>query len=338
MENLKMIRLSIIVPIYNVELYLRKCVDSLLCQDLPKDEYEIILVDDGSTDNSGAIADELAGKRQSGGENIGPEIRVLHQKNAGVAVARNNGVVVARGAFVAFLDADDWWTPDHARKMLELADLYPDAGLYSCRYWYVKHGRNEDRITNLVWTDRAQKVARCGCINYFRSYYEGGAMPVCMDTAMFHKSVFEQMGGFPLGIALGEDFLLWAKTALYYPVAYRDECLAYYNNDVPMAFRLTKKLHAPERHMLFCLGELEMADNVDLQHLLDKLRASGLLAYWMDTTYHAQAAKELAKIDWTHLPPSARKPYDTPIAVLKLKRLLLTLASRCKQFCLTLNN
>lgn len=105
-------KLSIIVPIYNVAPYLRKCVDSLLAQDIS--DYEIILVDDGSTDDSGNIADEIvkeamsiATNRQSPIANH-PTLSVIHQENAGLSAARNAGVAKAQGEYIWFVDSDDY--------------------------------------------------------------------------------------------------------------------------------------------------------------------------------------------------------------------------------------
>ena len=106
-------KLSIIIPVYNVEKYLRKCVDSLLAQDLPVEDYEIILVDDGSTDGSVAICDEYAQLVKS--EKLivkSINIRVIHQANAGVGAARNAGLKVAKGEYVCFVDSDDYWEPN----------------------------------------------------------------------------------------------------------------------------------------------------------------------------------------------------------------------------------
>lgn len=93
-------KLSIIVPIYNVAAYLRKCVESLLNQDYS--DYEIILVDDGSTDESGKIADSLACEQP----NI---IRTIHQVNQGLSGARNTGTDAALGEYIVFVDSDDYW-------------------------------------------------------------------------------------------------------------------------------------------------------------------------------------------------------------------------------------
>ena len=94
-------KLSFIIPVYNVASYLRKCVDSLLAQDY--DDYEIILVDDGSTDGCADICDEYVKS---------PIIRVLHRKNGGLSAARNSGIKVAQGEYLCFVDSDDYWQPN----------------------------------------------------------------------------------------------------------------------------------------------------------------------------------------------------------------------------------
>ena len=100
-------KLSIIVPIYNVAPYLRKCVDSLLVQDIS--DYEIILVDDGSTDDSGAIADELVHAFSLSPLASRLQLRVIHQSNAGLSAARNTGIAAATGDYIMFVDSDDYW-------------------------------------------------------------------------------------------------------------------------------------------------------------------------------------------------------------------------------------
>lgn len=94
-------KLSIIVPVYNAEKWLRRCVDSLLNQDLPREDYEIILVDDGSTDGSLKICDEYLAAHPG-------LVRVIHQPNSGVSMARNAALDAAVGDYVMFVDADDY--------------------------------------------------------------------------------------------------------------------------------------------------------------------------------------------------------------------------------------
>lgn len=108
-----MLKLSVIIPVYNVAPYVRKCVESVLAQDLDPKDYEVILVDDGSTDGSGAICDELA---QSTIHNSPPgaqsTIYVIHQENQGLSAARNAGIAVAKGKYIQFVDSDDYLEPN----------------------------------------------------------------------------------------------------------------------------------------------------------------------------------------------------------------------------------
>ena len=110
-------KLSIIVPIYNVAPYLRKCVDSLLAQDIS--DYEIILVDDGSTDNSGAIADEISDAFRLSPLASRLQLRVIHQPNAGLSEARNTGTRAAKGEYIMFVDSDDYLQPNVLRTLME---------------------------------------------------------------------------------------------------------------------------------------------------------------------------------------------------------------------------
>lgn len=93
-------KLSIIIPVYNVEKYVEKCISSCIKQDLPKEEYEIIVVNDGSPDNSLAIVESIASNQ--------PNINVISQANQGLSGARNTGLKAAKGDFVWFVDSDDW--------------------------------------------------------------------------------------------------------------------------------------------------------------------------------------------------------------------------------------
>ena len=94
--------LSIIVPVYDVEKYLQKCIDSILAQTLT--DFELILVEDGSPDNCPALCDAAAAKDA--------RIRVIHQKNGGLSAARNAGLDVARGEWIGFVDSDDYIAPE----------------------------------------------------------------------------------------------------------------------------------------------------------------------------------------------------------------------------------
>lgn len=93
-------KFSIIIPVYNVEKYIARCLDSCVNQDIPKDEYEIIIVNDGSPDGSQAIAEQYMAEY--------PNIKLINQENGGLSVARNNGFKASIGQYVWFVDSDDW--------------------------------------------------------------------------------------------------------------------------------------------------------------------------------------------------------------------------------------
>ena len=328
-------KFSVIIPLYNKAPYIRKALESVLAQTYA--DYELIIIDDGSTDGSAEIAEAILQDPASRLIASSPH-RLIRQANSGVSAARNNGVAQAQGDYIAFLDADDWWEPTYLERMAQLIEDYPEAGLYACNYVYYKPGKTHVALD-----------IPTGYINYPKAYYEGGAMPVWTGAAIMPRAVFDEMGGFPVGIKLGEDFLLWAKIALQYPVAFLNEPLAYYNNDVPVNLRATRNLHHPNNHMLFRMevigdenskadtntySQLPIANRptkADWKSLLDKLRVSGLLDYWIDSRYHYVAAQELAKVDWSQQPDSVKRIYKTPIWLLKVKRQVMTWGSAVKQ-------
>lgn len=125
--------LSVIIPIYNVEAYLPVCLDSILAAGI--EDIELLLIDDGSTDGSGALCREYAGKH--------PYIRWISQRNLGPSAARNRGLELAQGEYVAFFDGDDYIAPGALRKTAALLRQYPGAE---------------------VWVSDFCRVSDCGCI------------------------------------------------------------------------------------------------------------------------------------------------------------------------------
>ena len=107
-----MIKVSVIVPVYNVEKYLNKCLDSLLCQSL--NDIEIVLVEDGGMDKSLEIAREYAEKHQN-------VKLIVHETNRGIGKARNDGIEAAEGEYLTFVDSDDYVSSDYCEKFYEFA-------------------------------------------------------------------------------------------------------------------------------------------------------------------------------------------------------------------------
>lgn len=132
--------ISVIVPVYNVADYLPECMESILRQD--HTQLEVILIDDGSTDDSGAICDQYAARDH--------RVRVIHQKNAGAAAAKNAGLRIATGAYLAFADSDDYLEPDAYSHMLEMI-RQSQADAAECSFRYISKTISEDQI---LYSDR----------------------------------------------------------------------------------------------------------------------------------------------------------------------------------------
>lgn len=335
---------SIIIPLYNKASYVIRTLDAVLAQTYT--DYECIIVDDGSTDNSAEVVKQWLSRLSPPFTDIhrlSPIFTVITQPNAGVSAARNRGIAEAKGKYIAFLDADDWWAPTFLEEMMHLIEEYPDAGLYAGNYIYYKPGKTHIAVPFVCDAEGTTQKADgwSGYINYPKSYFLGSAMPVTSISVMIPKYVLDAVGGFPVGIRLGEDFLTWSRIAMLYPVVFVNRPLAYYNNDVPASARATRNLHAPAAHMLWHLdwienAECKMQNAEDWKSLFDKLRVTGLMPYWMDRQYHDLAAAELSKVDWSALsvwPQAAhyRRQYAQPIWWLCVRNRLLSFGSVVKE-------
>ena len=157
-----MSQISIIVPVYDVELYLRKCIDSILAQTLT--DFECILIDDGSPDNCPAICEEYAAKDS--------RIIVIHQKNAGVSAARNAGLDIARGEWIGFVDSDDWCDPGMFEFLLRNSENN-EADISICGFHYITTDSNSfikiKKCHNLLMNSM-DAIKKLFSIGYFGAY------------------------------------------------------------------------------------------------------------------------------------------------------------------------
>lgn len=300
-------RFSVVIPLYNKAPYVAKAIGSVLSQTFT--DYELIIVDDGSNDNSADIALDAVEGREN--------CRVVRQENAGVSVARNNGVVVSKGDCLCFLDADDWWNPRFLEEMDQLIRQFPDAGIYGANYTIVNDTRHKTRVAQIGVEDGFEK----GYINYCQAYAKTMYMPLWTGAVCMPRSVFDEMGGFPQGIKLGEDFLLWIHTALKHKVVFLNKPLAYYNQDVDAANRGVGHLHNPQEHMLWNLTDLEPLEAIDKDYkqLVDNLRTYDMMPYLLDKRYRDVARAELNKVDWSRQSKITVREYKRSIGYLRIK-------------------
>jgi len=194
---------SVVIPLYNKAPYIERALRSVLAQTFQ--DFEIIVIDDGSTDDGAEIVKGILVAR----------IRLIQQKNAGVSAARNKGIELANADLIAFLDADDEWKPEFLETILRLKKKFPEAGAYATAYEEVfPSGKivvpKFRAIPSPPWEGIIPR--------YFRSAL--GPPPVCTSAVAVPKSVFGEVGDFPIGEPLGEDLDMWGRIALKYPIAF----------------------------------------------------------------------------------------------------------------------
>lgn len=312
-------KFSVVIPSYNKVEYIERAINSVLCQSEP--DFELIVVDDGSTDGTYEKAREIL-------ENRAENCVVLRQKNAGVADARNNGANFSKGQYISFLDADDWWEPDYLQEMSILIKEYPQAGMYGSGYYIVKNGHK--RIAPIG----VPLGFKRGIINYCRTYSNTMCMPISSSSVTIPRDVFLGSGGFERGISLGEDFLLWIRLALKYPVVFINLPLSNYFQDIPPRKRATRRLHEPSKHMIWNMDFLQEDElrNRDLKVLLDKIRANGLFRFYLSKEYHDLAVKKMECIDWSNVSSGLYDFYHSSLFYQRVKFKCREYASRLKQF------
>ena len=193
-------RFSVVIPLYNKAPYIAKAINSVLSQTFT--DYELVIVDDGSKDDSA----EIAAKAIEGRQNC----RLIRQENAGVSMARNNGIAASHGDYLCFLDADDWWEPTFLEEMSKLIGEFPEAGICGTNYTIVNETKKKTRVAKIGVEEGFEK----GYINYCRVYAKTLYMPLWTGAVCIPRKVFDEMQGFPQGIKLGEDFMLWIRIAL----------------------------------------------------------------------------------------------------------------------------
>ena len=207
-------KISIIVPVYNVERYLRQCIDSILAQTYT--DFELLLIDDGSPDNSGNICDEYAKKD--------PRIRVFHKPNGGVSTARNMGIDNAKGEYISFIDADDYVEPNFLEEMLNAMNRY-NADLVCCGVWV---GVKADGSYVSIRSTASDKVfnRKEGLIEMFAM----DSFHVWPYNKLYKASIIKGNGlKFPVGIRYSEDQVFVTRyIMLCFKVVYISKVLYHY--------------------------------------------------------------------------------------------------------------
>jgi len=208
--------IAVAVSLYNKEGAIGETLASVSRQSLPP--AEVVVVDDGSKDGSAREAERA-------GRGI-PGFKLVRQPNSGVGVARNRGAAESRSPWIAYLDGDDIWLPDHLAELAALVKEFPDAPMAATAFREI--GRRPGRANG----------ARHRAIDYFLEIALG-RFPFFTSTVLINRQIFDKVGGYPIGKTLGEDVALWGLLAMEGDIALssRVTCL-YRHSDVGLSHTL----------------------------------------------------------------------------------------------------
>ena len=203
-------RISVVIPSYNRAQHIEKAIDSVFEQKM--ENIEIILVDDGSTDNTREIIQKKYGDR----------VRYFYQENQGSPGARNTGIKNARGDYVAFLDSDDYWRPDKLERQLALINEHPEYGLVASRCAKIQYAGNLKKSNRpLSYQGRRGKS---GWV--LKDLFEKNFIRT--SSVMIRKDCFDSVGLFDEELLQTQDYDLWLRMAAEYPVGFINEALTVY--------------------------------------------------------------------------------------------------------------
>lgn len=296
---------SIVIPLYNKANYIESTLNSVLNQTFT--DYEIIIINDGSTDN-GEI--KVLGFNDS-------RIHLYNQKNQGASVARNLGIEKANSDYIAFLDADDLWMANHLETLKTLIQNFSNAGIFASRYELVfNNGKNYIPKFNGIATDFEGIVS---------DYFEASlTYPISTSSSIvIPKYVFKETGYFKPAISSGQDVDMWIRIASKYPVAISNKVTAsylhYIENSLSKTPILDKKLKDFNDYK-----QLEES-NPSLKKYLDHYRIEYALQYKI--AGENKKSKELFKnILKENISFKIKAIYSLPrfilIFLLKIKKLL----------------
>jgi glycosyltransferase involved in cell wall biosynthesis len=287
---------SVVIPLYNKANYIQSCLESVLKQ--THKEFEVILVNDGSTDGSEAVVERFQDSR----------IRLVHQENKGASAARNKGVSLAKHEWIALIDADDYWYPNHLEELQNTIEQFPKADVVCNNYEILL---DNDFIKQPAFSIEYPLKAQ-----YIEDYFKGSLIdPIAWTSALsFTSSIFKKVGEFDTNIKSGQDIDLMVKFGLAATIAFNPKVTMRYHrkteNNLSDDTVLREKLSYIDNH------RSEEKKNPSLQQYMDINRFS--LAIQAKMAQDKALFKELVgRLDIHHLNSKQKLLLKTPANVLK---------------------
>ena len=246
---------SVIIPLYNKEIFIENTIKSILNQNFT--DFEVIIVNDGSTDTGEEKVLQFNDSR----------IRYFSKENKGVSSARNYGISVSLSNYIAFIDADDYWFPDFLQEIFQNINQFPEQKVFS-----VAIEIETPQITIPAKYSISKKEG-FRVVNYFEASMK--TTLITASSAVFHKSIFKEIGAFDIELKSGEDTDFWIRIGLFYPILFSSKILVRYVYDPES---LSKKVDFSKK-INFSKFTLKEKNNLKLKKFLDFNRYSLAIKY-----------------------------------------------------------
>ena len=201
---------SVVIPLYNKAAYIEDTLKSVVNQTFK--DFEVIIVNDGSTDNSLEIARSFNDER----------IRIIDQENRGASITRNKGIEKSQSSYIALLDADDIWYENHLEELKKLIEKFPNAGLF-CTNYEIDYSGKFVKPASFNF----EYESKCKIIEDFFDANIINFIPSSSSTA-FKKSFFQNVGAYDINLTTAQDLDLWIKMALKHKVAFNPKITMMY--------------------------------------------------------------------------------------------------------------
>lgn len=269
--------ISVVIPLYNKEKSITATLQSVLDQTYT--DYEVVVVNDGSTDNSANVVKTMMATTE--------KIHLIYQPNAGVSAARNAGILAAQGGYIAFLDADDLWAQNYLETLAALITEFPNAGLYSLGYTEIYF----DNIPDNSLPDESHIR---GIVKHPWKMRKG----VWTGSAAAERERLIKVGMFDTRMTHGEDIDMWWRLILDGGLVVDTKCCAYYRQDTEN--RAMNKNIPLEKHIPYYIDKFADArtNNKEFRKFFDREMIYRLYPYLFDKRYRAEAKRIARQFDY----------------------------------------
>lgn len=297
--------ISVVIPLYNKEKSVRATLESVLAQSYT--DYEVVVVDDGSTDDSAKVVQSLMVKSN--------KIRLIQKPNGGVCSARNRGILESKGYYIALLDGDDLWDKEYLAEQVKMMHDFPEAAMWGINFAETREGKIVRKVATALPD---------GYRGYVEHYFE---MPkrvsdlFCSSSVVIRRDVFDKVGMFDERIKYAEDSDMWFRIIATEKVAFYDKYMVFYQWDAEnRAMQGNRELRYFLPYYVGKYSDPIFKKNAVFYRWINRWAANLLRRYYFegDSNDREEAIVAIRDIDYTVIPFKYRLLYKWPYEISKV--------------------